>query len=83
MPLTFDGLCACHTLTSKGRMAQCHIVLCFSANRDSLAAAGATFTSPLIGRIDNMGVAFIALIAEIRHIYENSSFGIEIARPHR
>ena len=46
VPLTWDGLKACRTLASEGRMV--NVILCFSANQALLAAkAGATFVSPL------------------------------------
>ncbi len=77
VPLTFDGLKACKALTSSGRMV--NVTLCFSANQALLAAkAGATFISPFIGRIDDMGIDGMELIAEIRTIYDNYDFGTEI-----
>lgn len=77
LPLTFDGLKACKALTSDGRLV--NVTLCFSANQALLAAkAGATFISPFIGRIDDMGVDGMELIAEIRTIYDNYDFKTEI-----
>jgi len=77
VPLTMDGLKACKALTSSGRMV--NVTLCFSANQALLAAkAGATFISPFIGRIDDMGIDGIELIAEIRTIYDNYDFDTEI-----
>ncbi len=77
VPLTFDGLKACNALTTDGRMV--NVTLCFSANQALLAAkAGATFISPFIGRIDDMGVDGMELIAEIRTIYDNYDFDTEI-----
>ncbi|MBB6465531.1 fructose-6-phosphate aldolase [Aminobacter anthyllidis] len=77
VPLTLDGLKACRALTSEGRMV--NVTLCFSANQALLAAkAGATFISPFIGRLDDMGVDGMELIAEIRHIYDNYGFDTEI-----
>lgn len=77
VPLTLDGLKACRTLTSDGRLV--NVTLCFSANQALLAAkAGATFISPFIGRLDDMAVDGMELIAEIRHIYDNYGFDTEI-----
>ena len=77
VPLTFDGLKACRALTSQGR--QVNVTLCFSANQALLAAkAGATFISPFIGRVDDIGLDGMELIAEIRQIYDNYGFGTEV-----
>ena len=77
LPLTLDGLKACKALTSEGKLV--NVTLCFSANQALLAAkAGATFISPFIGRIDDMGVDGMELIAEIRTIYDNYDFKTEI-----
>ena len=70
VPLTWDGLKACRTLTSEGHMV--NVTLCFSANQALLAAkAGATFVSPFIGRLDDIGLDGMELIREIRVIYDN------------
>src|SRR5690606_33996549 len=70
VPLTWDGLKACRTLTSDGHMV--NVTLCFSANQALLAAkAGATFVSPFIGRLDDIGLDGMELIREIRQIYDN------------
>ena len=77
VPLTLDGLKACKAITSGGRLV--NVTLCFSANQALLAAkAGATFISPFIGRIDDMGVDGMELISEIRTIYDNYGFNTEI-----
>lgn len=77
VPLTLDGLRACKAITSEGR--QVNVTLCFSANQALLAAkAGATFISPFIGRIDDIGIDGMELIAEIRQIYNNYDFSTEI-----
>ncbi|WP_275434017.1 transaldolase family protein, partial [Serratia marcescens] len=69
VPLTLDGLKACKALTSDGHMV--NDTLCFSATQALLAAkAGATFISPFIGRIDDIGINGMDLIAEIRTIYD-------------
>ena len=72
VPLTWDGLKACRTLTSEGRMV--NVTLCFNANQALLAGrAGATFISPFIGRIDDIGLDGMELIDEIRLIYDNDN----------
>jgi len=70
VPLTWAGLKACRALTSEGTMV--NVTLCFSANQALLAAkSGATFISPFIGRLDDIGLDGMDLIREIRTIYDN------------
>lgn len=70
VPLTMDGLKACKALTSEGTMV--NVTLCFSATQALLAAkAGATFVSPFVGRLDDIGLNGMDLIKEIRVIYDN------------
>ena len=70
LPLTWDGLKACRALTSDGHMV--NVTLCFSSAQALLAAkAGATFISPFIGRLDDLGLDGMKLIEEIRAIYDN------------
>ncbi|HXF52515.1 MAG TPA: fructose-6-phosphate aldolase [Hyphomicrobiaceae bacterium] len=70
VPLTWDGLKACKTLTGEGIMV--NVTLCFSANQALLAAkAGATFVSPFIGRLDDIGLDGMELLSEIRAVYDN------------
>ncbi len=77
VPLTFEGLKACKTLSSDGRMT--NVTLCFSANQALLAAkAGATFISPFLGRLDDIGLNGMELISEIRTIYDNYDFKTQI-----
>ncbi|GGA61043.1 putative transaldolase [Nitratireductor aestuarii] len=77
VPLTLDGLKACKALTGDGRMV--NVTLCFSANQALLAAkAGATFISPFIGRLDDINIDGMQLIADIRTIYDNYDFKTEI-----
>lgn len=77
LPLTLDGLKACKSLTDDGH--KTNVTLCFSANQALLAAkAGATFISPFIGRLDDMAIDGMDLIAEIRQIYDNYDFDTEI-----
>ncbi len=70
VPLTWDGLIACRTLSNEGNMV--NVTLCFNANQALLAGrAGATFISPFIGRLDDIGIDGMELIEEIRIIYDN------------
>ncbi|MBT3332429.1 MAG: fructose-6-phosphate aldolase [Rhodospirillaceae bacterium] len=70
VPLTWDGLKACRALSQDGT--QVNVTLCFSANQALLAAkAGATFVSPFVGRLDDIGHDGMQLIAEIMEIYGN------------
>ena len=72
VPLTWDGLKACKALSDEGTMV--NVTLCFSANQALLAAkAGATYISPFIGRLDDMGLDGMELIEEIRTVYDNYS----------
>jgi transaldolase len=70
LPLTPDGLRACKTLSGEG--VQTNVTLCFSAAQALIAAkAGATFISPFVGRLDDIGQDGMELIAEIVDIYSN------------
>ena len=73
VPLTPAGLKACKALTGDGAMV--NVTLCFSAAQALLAAkAGATFISPFVGRLDDIGTDGMSLIADIRMIYDNYDF---------
>jgi transaldolase len=77
VPLTIDGLKTCKVLTGDGTMV--NVTLCFSANQALLAAkAGATFISPFVGRLDDIGQPGIELIGDIRTIYDNYDFATQI-----
>ena len=68
LPLTVDGLTACKTLRDEGTMV--NVTLCFSAAQALLAAkAGATFISPFVGRLDDIGQDGMQLIEDICQIY--------------
>jgi transaldolase len=70
VPLTWDGLKACKALRADGAMV--NVTLCFSAAQAVLAAkAGATFISPFVGRLDDIGQDGMDLIQDIRTIYDN------------
>lgn len=77
LPLTMDGLKACKALTSAGH--QTNVTLCFSATQALMAAkAGATYISPFIGRLDDMGIDGMELIEDIRVIYDNYGYDTQI-----
>ena len=77
VPLTWDGLKACKVLSAEGRMV--NVTLCFSANQAILAAkVGATFISPFLGRLDDINIDGMELIADIRTIYDNYGFETQI-----
>ena len=77
VPLTWDGLKACKALSSEGTLV--NVTLCFSPVQAMMAAkAGATFISPFIGRVDDVGEDGIGLIRDIRTIYDNYGFKTEI-----
>ena len=77
VPLTLEGLKTCRKLSGEGVMV--NVTLCFSANQALLAAkAGATFISPFVGRLDDNGADGMALINDIRTVYDNYDFKTEI-----
>ena len=77
LPLTVDGIAACKGLSDLG--VKTNVTLCFSPNQALLAAkAGATYISPFIGRLDDNGHDGMALIAEIRTIYDNYGYQTQI-----
>lgn len=68
VPLTPDGLKVCKALSDQGTMV--NVTLCFSAAQALLAAkAGATFISPFVGRLDDIGQDGMQLIRDIVQIY--------------
>ena len=77
VPLTVDGLKTCKALREKGTMV--NVTLCFSAAQALLAAkAGATFISPFVGRLDDIGEKGMDLIDDIVVMYENYAFDTEV-----
>ncbi len=70
VPLTEDGLRVCKELSDDGTMV--NVALCFSALQALLAAkAGATFISPFVGRLDDIGSNGLDLISDILRIYDS------------
>ena len=77
LPMTKDGMIACNELSKKG--IKTNITLVFSANQALLAAKnGATYVSPFLGRLDDIGQTGMHLIAEIRAIFDNYGFETKI-----
>lgn len=77
VPMTIDGLKACKHFTGKGTMV--NVTLCFSPAQALLAAkAGATFVSPFVGRLDDVGTDGMKLIYDILTIYQNYRFKTEV-----
>jgi len=77
VPLTREGLIATAEFSREG--IQTNVTLCFSAAQALLAAkAGASYISPFIGRLDDHGAGGMALIGDIRTIYDNYGFDTEI-----
>jgi len=77
IPMTKDGIMACRYFTEKG--IRTNVTLVFSAGQAILAAkAGATYVSPFIGRLDDNSTDGLALIEDIRLIYDNYGFETEI-----
>ena len=69
VPLTADGLKAAHAFKQEG--IHTNVTLCFSASQALMAAkAGATYVSPFIGRLDDIGLDGMELIREIVAIFE-------------
>lgn len=76
-PLTLDGLKATRIFREEGT--KVNVTLCFSANQALLAAkAGATYISPFIGRLDDIGQDGMQLIRDIIQIYDNYGFATEV-----
>ena len=77
VPLTSDGLRTCKALSDDGVMV--NVTLCFSPAQALLAAkAGASFISPFVGRLDDIGTDGMGLIADILTIYDNYDFNTEV-----
>jgi len=77
LPMTIDGLRACRYFTNKSIAT--NITLCFSSAQAIMAAkAGATFVSPFVGRLDDIGSNGLSLISEICQIYKNYNFKTQV-----
>ncbi|MCL5781006.1 MAG: fructose-6-phosphate aldolase [Firmicutes bacterium] len=77
IPMTAEGLKATKACTEKG--IKTNVTLVFSANQALLAArAGATYVSPFVGRLDDIGHDGIALIYDIVEIFDNYGLDTQI-----
>jgi transaldolase len=77
VPLTKEGLKAVKILAAEN--IKTNVTLCFSAAQALLVAkAGATYVSPFIGRLDDIGQDGMKLISDIKNIYVNYKFSTQI-----
>lgn len=77
LPLTIEGISACKVLSDQN--IKTNVTLCFSVNQALLAAKnGATYISPFIGRLDDIGHDGMGLIQEIRQVYDNYGLQTQI-----
>lgn len=77
IPMTVEGIKAVKALSAEG--IRTNVTLVFSGNQAMVAAiAGATYVSPFVGRIDDAGGNGMALIEEIRQIFDNYVYGTQI-----
>lgn len=77
LPMTKDGMIACKHFSKNG--IKTNVTLIFSANQALLAAKnGATYVSPFVGRLDDVGQTGLDLIQEIRQIFNNYGFETKI-----
>lgn len=77
IPMTEEGLKAVSQLSSEG--ISVNVTLIFSANQALLAArAGATFVSPFIGRLDDIGHSGIELVSDIVELFELHGIDTEV-----
>ena len=77
LPMCAEGLKACKRLTEKG--IRTNVTLIFSAAQAILAAnAGASFVSPFLGRLDDVGTDGLELVREIAEIFDIQGIKTEI-----
>lgn len=77
LPLTKEGLIACRTFAEEG--VPTNVTLCFSVNQALMAAkAGASFVSPFVGRVEDMGGDGIGLLQQIRTVFDQYGYETEI-----
>lgn len=77
LPMTIEGLKACKILTKKG--IKTNVTLIFTASQALLAArAGATYVSPFLGRLDDIGIDGISLIEEISGIFKLHNIKVKL-----
>lgn len=77
IPMTEEGLRAIHTLSKEGIKTNCTLI--FSVAQGLMACkAGATFISPFMGRIDDIGEDGLELVDSLRQVIDNYGFNTEI-----
>ncbi len=77
IPLVPEGIKAVRALSAEN--IRTNVTLCFSANQGLLAAkAGATYISPFIGRIDDVGQSGLQVVADLVEIYETYAFPTQV-----
>jgi len=77
LPLTWAGLEACKELSQED--IKTNVTLCFTEVQAMMAAkAGATYVSPFVGRLDDIGQDGMGLIRGIRQVYDNYQFETQI-----
>ena len=77
IPMTVEGLKACHTLAAEG--IKVNMTLIFTVNQALLAArAGAAFVSPFVGRLDDISERGTDLIAEVAQVFNIHGIETEI-----
>ncbi|WP_047384123.1 fructose-6-phosphate aldolase [Cetobacterium sp. ZWU0022] len=77
LPMTIEGLKACKKLSEIG--IKTNVTLIFTSSQALLAArAGATYVSPFLGRLDDVGTDSVTLISEIAEIFEKHNLNTEI-----
>src|ERR687898_2357640 len=77
VPFTKDGVRACKTLSSEGK--RVNVTLIFSAAQAWFAAkVGATYVSPFVGRLDDIGATGMNLVREIVDIFDNSDLKTQV-----
>jgi transaldolase len=77
VPFTKEGVKACKTLAGEGL--RVNVTLIFSATQAWLAAkVGASYVSPFVGRLDDIGTTGMNLIREIVDVFDNYEFGTEV-----
>jgi transaldolase len=77
IPLIADGIKAVKQLSAEE--INTNVTLCFSANQAILAAkAGATYISPFVGRLDDVGMDGMGIVADIIEIYENYAYSTQV-----
>jgi transaldolase len=77
VPFTKEGVKACRTLAAEGT--RVNVTLIFSATQAWLAAkAGASYVSPFVGRLDDIGTTGMNLVREIVDIFDNGEYTTEV-----